>query len=87
MEAPMIAAKDRTRLIKLQEYILFGKNIKIFIKLYNTRTIFIKYVDIFAEFKSLSTLDACKDAHLQRQRQNFPIVQFQNCLSKRRVCG
>ncbi len=50
MEAPMIAADDRTLLIKLQEYTHFGNNMKIFIILYSTKTIFIKYLDIFAVF-------------------------------------
>ena len=41
---------NHTLLIKLQEYTHLGNHIglKIFIKLYNTKTIFIKYVDIFA---------------------------------------
>ncbi len=48
----MIAAGyDCTLLIKLQENAHFGNNIKIFIILYSTKVIFIKYVDIFAVFR------------------------------------
>ena len=47
------SALDRgyNRIIMLQEYTHFGNNIKIFIELYSTKTVFIKYVDILAVFR------------------------------------
>ncbi len=41
---------DRKMLIKLQEYAHFGNNKKVFIKLYSSKDVFIKYEDIFTVF-------------------------------------
>ena len=51
-------------------------------KLYSTKTILVKYVDIFALF-----VVACKNAPLQRWLQNLPPVQFRDSPSKTQVDG
>ena len=50
MEAPVIGSTIAKCKVKLQECTHFGSNIKFFIKLYSTKTFFIKYVDILTVF-------------------------------------
>ncbi len=81
-------------LVKLQEYTHFWNNIKIFIKLNSTKTIFVKYVDI-SSIQSLELSmpkNAFKNVCPQRRLRkfspwNFSPVENWNCPSKRWADG